>query len=338
MSDSSFTKHIRILLAAHGEGETSGFADNFRISWHTLSHAAEVMRLPAPLRLLICTFGALRKRLGGGSGSPHNANTRAQAAALETRLNKNAGDYYRVEPVFASAPPYLDDSIGLPEGVERQLILNMIPTDSRLSCGLGCHALAATPGCARERTHIVARFWESPELVDVHCDHVVEHFPLLESDQETCLVLVLHGTIVRDERGQAPAFHTGETEKSAYGDALKSALLAMTDRPWQRVEIAYLNHGVGGEWSSPTLPNLLTRLGGEGVQRAVVYACEHLVDGGETLGLPKLLEASPIPETHCLPCLNASAPFIEFLADRICSMASDPVPDLRCDPCPLRGR
>jgi ferrochelatase len=339
----------RVLLAAHGEAETTGFLDNFRISWHTLAHASEVMRLPAPLRVLICTFGGLRKRFGGGSGSPHNAHTRAQAAALEARLNADgAGSHhdpdddadryhYRVEPVFASAPPYLDDAVGLPEGVGRQLIVNMIPTDSRLSCGLGCHALLGESGAARERTRVIARFWESPELISVHCDHVAEHFPTIGSEGDCCLVLVLHGTVVRDEKGRPPSYHSGESEKTIYGEALKSALMARPDRPWQRVELAYLNHGVGGEWSSPTLPDLLTRLGEEGVGTAVAYACEHLVDGGETLGLKDVLAAGPVPETHSLPCLNANPALIEFLARRIESASTASPTDLRCDPCPLRN-
>ena len=344
----------RVLLAAHGEAETAGFRDNFRISWHTLAHASEVMRLPAPLRVLICTFGGLRKRFGGGSGSPHNAHTRAQAAALEARLNAGGagsnhdrdgdgdgdGDRcrYRVEPVFASAPPYLDDAVCLPEGVDRQLIVNMIPTDSRLSCGLGCHALLAEPSCARERTRVIARFWESPELIGVHCDHVAEHFPTLESEGDCCLVLVLHGTVVRDEKGRPPAYHSGEAEKTIYGEALKSALMARPDRPWQRVELAYLNHGVGGEWSSPALPDLLTRLGEEGIGTAVAYACEHLVDGGETLGLKDVLAAGPVPESHSLPCLNANPALIEFLAGRIEAASTASPCDLRCDPCPLRAK
>jgi len=329
----------RVLLAAHGEAETAGFLDNFRISWHTLAHASEVMRLPAPLRLLICTFGGLRKRFGGGAGSPHNAHTRAQAAALEARLNAAAADdcHYRVEPVFASAPPYLDASVGVPEGVDRQLIVNMIPTDSRLSCGLGCHALLDAPGCARARTRVIARFWESPELIAVHRDHVIEHVPTVASGEDCCLVLVLHGTVVRDEKGQAPGFHTGEAEKTTYGEALRDTLMALPDRPWQRVELAYLNHGVGGEWSSPTLPDLLTRLGEEGVGTVIAYACEHLVDGGETLGLKDVLAAGPVPETHSLPCLNANPALIEFLAGRIEAGSTASPTDLRCDPCPLRN-
>jgi len=337
VEDARTSQPTRVLLAAHGEAETIGFLDNFRVSWHTLSHAAEVMRLPAPLRLLICTFGALRKRFSGRSGSPHNENTRQQAVALEARLNHGAEERYSVEPVFASAPPYLDDSLALPDGVDQQVIVNMIPTDSRLSCGLGCHALLAVSGGPRDRTRVIARLWESPELIEVHAAHVAEHFPSVRSEGQVCLVLVLHGTVVRDEQGQPPAYHSGEVEKTAYGEALRSELMAVSQRPWQRVELAYLNHGVGGQWSSPTLPELLERLAEEGVDCAVAYTCEHLVDGGETIQLPAVMAAGPVPETHCLPCLNTAPDFIDLLASRVHAVATAQPTALCCDPCPIRA-
>ena len=326
---------VRVLLAAHGEAETAGIVENFRISWHTLAHAAEVMRLPVLLRLLICSFAAIRKRLSGRSGSPHNDYSRGQAEALEGRLNEGSGARYRVEAVFASAPPYLETAVAMDNGVDRQVIVNMIPTDSRLSCGLGCHALLAA---SEDRdSAVIARFWDSEELVAVHRDHIIRHYPPELVGQDQCLVLVLHGTVIRDEHGAVPDFHTGEAEKSAYAAALRDALLAVPDRSWQRIEIAYLNHGVGGEWSSPTLEALLEVLASEGVEATVVYPCEHLVDGGETQELPSVLEASGLAKTHCLPCLNVSPGLIDLLAARVRQVESAQQSRYLCDACPLRN-
>lgn len=326
---------VRVLLAAHGEAESAGFLDNFQVSRHTLAHAAEVMQLPAPLRLLICSVAGLRKRLKGGPGSPHNGNTRDQAAALQRVLDRDADADYRVDVVFASSPPYLDDALACPEGVDRQVVVSMIPTDSRLSCGLVCHALRRDFAEEERRTAVVARMWDDADLIDVHRDHVVGHFPVERSSAPCCLVLVLHGTVVRDKQGRPPAFHAGVEEKDVYGEALKAALMAVPDRPWQRVELAFLNHGVGGEWSSPTLEALMKQLADEGVQRVVAYPCEHLVDGGETTGLPKVLEATDVPQTHCLPCLNSGDAFIEYLAGRVRAAESDG--SVRnCAPCPSR--
>lgn len=331
-------QRIRVVLAAHGEAESAGLAENFHVGRRTLAHAAEVMRLPAPLRLMICAVGAVRKRLTGGSGSPHNANTRMQAAALQKQLSDDPDVGYHVEVAFASALPCLDNVLGMPGDVDRQLLMSMIPTDSRLSCGLICHPLLSTAPVTRERTTVMARLWDTPELIAIHCAHIAEHFPQRAADESCCLVLVLHGTVVRDERGNTPGYHTGANEKTAYAEALRTALLAMPGRPWQRIEIAYLNHGVGGQWSSPTLPELLSQLGAEGVHSVVAYACEHLVDGSETVQLPELLAAGAVPETHRLPCLNASPLFIDFVAARVRAAVAAPRTALCCDPCPLLPR
>jgi ferrochelatase len=328
-------QRIRVILAAHGEAETAGVAENFKVSWRTLGHAAEVMKLAAPLRLAICSAAAVRKRLAGASGSAHNANTRDQARALQQALQDDPQAQYLVQPAFASAPPYLEETVDLPTEVDQQIVLNMIPTDSRLSCGLMCHELIEAPPSVRERTTVLSRLWDDRELISIHCAHIAAHYPQITSAGPSCLALVLHGTLVRNRQGQKPAFHTGEQEKTVYGDALRSALLAMPERPWQQVEIAYLNHGVGGQWSSPTLPELLSRLDSEGSQSVVAYACEHLVDGSETLQLPKLLDAGGVSETYSLPCLNDSSAFIEFLAARVRAATAADKTTLCCDPCPL---
>ena len=333
---------VRILLAAHGEAETAGLVENFRASWRTLAHASEVMHLPAPVRFLICSLAAVRKRLKGRAGSAHNENTRRQAAALQALLNQADSNLtsemqFEVEPAYASSVPVLDDQLALPDGVARQFVISMIPTDSRLSCGLICHPLQIERAATREQTTVLARLWDVPELIEVHCQHVVEQYPVFTAVQDSCLVLLLHGTLVCDKHGKTPAFHTGAEEKTAYGKRLRDALMALPDRRWSRIEIAYLNHGVGGEWSSPALPEVLDRLAAEGVDQVTVYACEHLVDGGETAGLAGELEASPIAQLELLPCLNEFPPFIDYLARRVRYAMDDAVSNQCCDPCPLRA-
>jgi len=327
---------IRVLLAAHGEAESPGFKENFDVSRRTLAHAAEVMHLPTPLRLAICTLGGLRKRVKGGDGSPHNANTRQQVAALQSALDQQGGEDYRVEAAFASSPPYLENVIDLPAGMDRQLFISMIPTDSRLSCGLVCHALDSSADSTCTRSTVLARMWEDPALTAIHRDHVRSHFPAVSNASPCCLVLVLHGTVVRDRNGGPPGFHAGVEEKAVYGEALRDALMDVEDRPWDRVELAYLNHGVGGQWSSPTLDERMKQLADEGVRSVVAYPCEHLVDGGETTGLPGVLAATGVPETHCLPCLNSASPFIDYLAARIRAAEAAGIAGC-CTPCPLRA-
>ncbi|HMA98371.1 MAG TPA: ferrochelatase, partial [Wenzhouxiangella sp.] len=127
-----------------------------------------------------------------------------------------------------------------------------------------------------------------------------------------------------------------EEEKKMYGDALRAALMAWPQRTWQRVEIAYLNHGVGGQWSGPTLPELLTDLNSQGIEHVVAYAAEHLVDGSETVQLPDILATESGGASQCLPCLNSAPAFIDFLAQRVRAVVAEETMTLCCDRCPLR--
>jgi ferrochelatase len=55
---------MAVVLAAHGEAETSGFFENYQVSLHTLQRASEVIPVPAPLRHFISSSSSLRKKIG----------------------------------------------------------------------------------------------------------------------------------------------------------------------------------------------------------------------------------------------------------------------------------
>jgi len=332
---------LDIVLAAHGEAETAGFFENFRVGHRTLAHSAEVMRLPAPLRWMICTLGAVRKRFRRASGSPHNAWTRAQAAALARKLETALGESVTVRAAFASAEPSVEALIGRPCAAERRVFVSMMPSDSRLACGLICHALARS-GVRSAQVQVLARLWDDPEFMALNAAHVraaCAAWPAgAESERsKTALVLALHGTLVRDLRGRPPGFHAGLVEKSLFAAALQAALEADSDSPWSVVVSAYLNHAVGGHWTQPTVAAVLDDLSRQGFGRVWVFPCDYLVEGIEITGsLAATLAAAPVADTRLLPCLNDSPDFIDYLAARIQRALEHPADRWRCDPCPLR--
>lgn len=328
---------VEVILVAHGEAESAGFFENFRVGQRTLAHSAEVMHLPSPLRWLICTLGALRKRFGRAVGSPHNAWTRAQAAALAAELGQLLEDPPPVRAAFASCPPLVKALIARAPGARRRVYVSMSPSDSRLSCGLICHALRKS-GPADGQDQVLARLWEDPAFVALNAAHVragcVAESP--SRAEKTALVLTFHGTLVRDRNGRAPEFHTGLAEKRHFAAELRSALLAETDAPWGEVVPAYLNHDVAGSWTQPTVARVLDDLAQRGFERVWAFACDYVVDSSEVIGsLAKTLAASPVADARLLPCLNASPGFIAYLAGRV-RQALDHRPRSRtCDACPL---
>ena len=343
MNEDQSARRFLVILAAHGEAESAGFSEQFAVSWRTLVHAAEVMPLPAPLRAAICALGALRKRLMRTAGSRHNAITRRQASALEAALDGDPATRYEVLPAFASAEPGVDTVLAAAPHDATVLLMSMIPTDSRLACGLFCRAAAVLhPRTQTVKPH--ARLWESADLVGVHRRHIAgwlqENEGALPAEERSALVIVLHGTLLADKSGRPPAFHNGMREKTHYGDALRKSLTELPDlhdSPWQRVEIAYLNHAVGGHWSQPTLEDCLARLAQEGMRCVYAYPAEHLVESAETARMAKTLDASPLARGFCLPSLNDSPRFIDFLADRVRAAAAEDGA-WACDYCSLTAR
>lgn len=323
---------VRVILAAHGEAASRSWWEHFRVGQRTLGHAAEVIRLPLPLRLLICALGATRKCLSRHGRSPHNALSRQQASALAAEL----GPGFEVEAAFLASPPLLPRVLAQPGESNRQLVCSMMPTDSRLACGQLCRAIGALPADAPPAA-VLARLWDDPAFIEVNLEHVLAQAPpAADLAQPAALVLALHGTLLRDRRGVAPGFHTGQWEKERFAVALREALLGAAELPWQRVEIAYLNHGVGGDWSEPSVEHLLQVLGREGVACAHVFPCDYLVEGGETAdGLAATLAAAPLSRCERLPCLNAAPVFIRFLAQRIRRVMRGDAAHTRCDHCPL---
>jgi ferrochelatase len=354
---------IEVILAAHGEAESSGFVENFRVGHRTLAHAAEVMRLPAPLRAVICLLAAFRKWRAGAPGSVHNARSRAQAEALAAKLEAALGERVEVRVAFASADPSVEGVLAHPPLAGRRVVISMIPSDSRLSCGVVCHALARRGG--RGETLMLARLWDDPAFIAVNAEHVRAHIRAHGTTQisgtlsepvgapasgqvhrpasglspavagRTAILLALHGTLVRDAQGREPGFHAGLAEKIRFAQALKAALESRDGDPWRDVVPAYLNHGVGGTWTEPTVRQALAALSARGVERVWVFPCDYLVDGAEITGdLASAMAGGGAPgaptatgsirETRLIPPLNASAPFIDFLADRVVRALAEP--------------
>lgn len=336
-------RRVLVVLAAHGEAENAGLRENYAVGWQTLEHASHVITLPAPLRTVICAAGALRKWLSGKAGSRHNEVTRAQAGALEQALAGDQATRYQVVAAFSAKEPGVATVLA-GETADEVLICSMIPTDSRLSCGLFCRAAAAQP--AGKASRPLARLWDDPDLIAVHQAHITDWLANNEEaaqsgarpHESSALIITLHGTLLADKHGKAPDFHTGNREKTRYGEALQVAFTALAGRPWQRVEIAYLNHAVGGHWSQPTLEDCLARLSDEGVTRVYAYPAEHLVDSVETARLADIMAGSTLKQTFCLPCLNTSPLLIDFLAGRVRAAVrqdGSKVNGQACDHCPL---
>lgn len=319
-------QRIAVLLAAHGEAETAGFVDNFSMIRHTLSHAGEVMRLPLALQFMISLVGGVKNSVQfrrTGFRSPQNAITRKQAEMLAEKLNRQRnGVRFDVRPSFFVTPPFVEEVFGETRDYDLQLLVPMSPVDNRLMSGsLQLLAGRSTPLPGRPCAQVISGFWKDAGLHRVYLDHLFLHGA---AEPGSTLVLAFHGTLELDAKGRIPGFHTGAKEMADMAAALRQAVLEDPRNTYGRVEVAYLNHDVGGTWSSPSLQELLGALCRDGVGSVELFNCGYFSDGTETvINAREHVEASCLDHAGFIPCVNDSEAFAEYLADKIGDVVSN---------------
>lgn len=318
---------VAVILAAHGEAETTRFTDNFSMTRHTLAHAAEEMPIPAALRLLISLLSGLRNSREfrkTGYEPPHNDITRRQARAVAEMLDRHAdaaGLAFELFPAFSATPPFLEEVLEKTRPFDARVMLSLSPVENRFTCGALCrHLQDGFSGDELAAARVVSRFWQDGALCDIYRDHLFGRFSGVNAPELTnpTLILAFHGTLVKDAKGRPPSFHTGHEETQAFASMLKRSFEADARNMFREVEIAYLNHDVGGEWSRPGLAKLLDGLKKRGVTDAAFFAAGYFADGNETLVRAKsILEESGLERTVAIPCINDSPAFCGFLTERI---------------------
>ena len=325
-------KKVAVVLASHGEAETPGFIENYRVSLHTLSHASTVMRIPVPLRHLISLSSSLKKRFRkapGATGSPQNLITRAQALLLQRHLDLHPASSciaFDVRAAHSAAIPYVEQVLAETACHDGRIVVPMAPVENALSCGLICAHLAASQTAGElYRTRVVGRLWTDDGLIRAYLGHLlaVDRKLPVRLSPRNLLLLTFHGTLVRDASGRDPDFRTGRDETAAFVMRLKAAIEADDRNPWGMVMTAYLNHDVGGEWTRPSFEEACQAIVAGGYERVWIFAAGYFSDGNETIHrAAQLSAASQGLRVEAIPCLNDSPGFVEYLAGRVAGAAA----------------
>lgn len=324
-------KKIAVILAAHGEAESSGFLENYRVSRRTLRHAASVMEMPSFLQIGISMMSSLKKQFKPAvfAGSPHNRIAREQAARLQAYLDTlpgASGYVFDVHAAYAASDPAVEEIIEATQGCDGQIILSMSPFDNELTCGQICGYLAAR---GREdelgRIKVVSRFWCDPALHELCADHVSGESAAhgLSRSGDNVLLLLYHGTLVTTSSGEVPGFRTGLHEANFLADSLAKLIGSDGRHPYGRVMTAFLNHDVGGRWTSPSFEDVAQLLRDSGAGNVALFAAGYFADGNETVGreseLRTVLKDSSI---RTISCLNDSEAFIRYLGNKVAAAVS----------------
>jgi ferrochelatase len=301
-----------------------------------------VIDLPAPARWLlvngvIAPFRAPRTAHAYQSiWTPAGSPLRVHSAALAAALTKVLGDDFRVEVGMRYGTPSLAEALErlAAAGAARIVVATQSPHHAESSRGT---ALAAVTRWAAARSDapklvVLPPFFAAPGFVAAVA---AAARPLLDERQPEHVLMSYHSLperhlrkadpsrehcVVRAECCRAPG-----AEDFCYRAqclATSRAVAAALGVAPERVSTSFQSRLGRARGIGPSTDDLLISLAGRGVRRLVVLSPSFVADCLETLeelgirGRARWLELHGESFT-LVPCVNASAPYVEFVADQV---------------------
>jgi ferrochelatase len=258
-------------------------------------------------------------RIGGGS--PQLPITRAQAAALEDRLNGGGGEAraFRVFVAMRYSMPSSDDALRAiaAAGIRRIVTLTLFPHYSKATTGSSTREFMRALAKPEWRplnfevTH-VERYADDPRYLDAMADSVTRAWRRIPSalQADTVLLFSAHGLPQRFIDGGDPYVRDIEMTRAGILDRLLFA---------PRQVLAYQSRTGPVKWIGPGTDETLRELGREGVKNVLVVPLSFVSDHIETLYEVDLLFAETARKAGITgywrsEALNTSPGFIAALA------------------------
>jgi len=298
-----------LVLLTYGEPPAARFGPQFTYSWRILFGLTRIIApIPPPVVPMIA-FQRARLRVAmwraEGYSSPIEAEPLAQAEGVAAALARlDPGTAWQAHVAYEFRKPLLEACIAaLPRG-EPVRVLPMYLADSAFT-----HALARFK-LARQANVQVVPALDADTLAELSAAHVEAELAArgFAGGPDTALLLAAHGTLVDPPKPIA----TGRLETTAVAEGI-ARLLAPR---FGRVLWGWLNHTMGGEWTSPAADAAFRMLLADGYKRIVYFPYGFLADNAESQLEGKII-LKTAPEgvtTFHLPCLNASPALAEALA------------------------
>jgi ferrochelatase len=256
-----------------------------------------------------------------GGGSPQLAITRAQADALETRLNQRAEQpYVRALVAMRYTRPSIQDALREFEasGIRRIVTVSLYPHWCRATTGSWLaefeRVLAAHDGPGFEITH-VDRYADHPLYLDAMADTVrraLERFsPRLR--QRVTILFSAHGLPQKFVDAGDPYVHEIEATRRGVLERLRAPNPQF---------LGYQSRTGPVHWIGPYTDELIEALGDAGVRQLLVVPLSFVSDHIETLYEVDLLfrhvaVRAGIEEYRRPEALNLHPVFIEALAQMV---------------------
>jgi protoheme ferro-lyase len=327
-------ERVLILVLTYGEPPEARFGPQFRYSLSILRRLTrKVAPIPRPILPLIAVLrGRTRVKTWRAENfsSPLERITEEQVASLAAVLRRrDPSREYDVRVVYEFRPPLLPEVFdGLAaDPPDRLLLMPMYLPDSDFTTGISQDDVSAwerrrgqplTPA-----PELVGEFSEDEAVVDLMVRSIEEQLAKAGISGDDCrgmgLLLGAHGTLIEAPEGM----NTGLESTQHFLDRLSERLAPR----FAHTSVGWLNHTLGGEWTSPDLATAAAEMVARGLRRVVHYPFGFLADNAETqLEGRVILRGFDALEPLHMQCLNAWPPFVEHLAERVMRKLAESAP------------
>ncbi|HPA47398.1 MAG TPA: ferrochelatase, partial [bacterium] len=315
------------ILVTYGEPEKNSVPIHYDYSKRILKRITQkVAPIPDYAIPVIAAWRAVSRYLSWrkyGYRSPLNEITMRQGESLESHLKEKCPSVqWNVHVALQFMPMFLPEILyGILEAVpDRVLVIPMYVPRSDFTSGL-CdedfeifrEKYGNLPDSVKRLDPIEQRDKLADVMVEFVKHEMVNRGLNSASAKGRALILGAHGTVISPPPGIRD---TGFADTDALGKVLLDQLHPYFDS----CSIGWLNHRVGGEWTSPSLEAAVLEMRGNGIEEFVYFPFGFLADNEETLLSGRQVFADlNIENVIHLPCLNDDTAFIELLAEAVLS-------------------
>lgn len=316
-------KPRHVVLVTYGEPPRADFFAQLKYSWRILLGLTRSVA-PIPMAVLpIIALARARFRVKLWSDekyeSPLEPITEAQARGLCAALARKAPAVeWRVHVAYEFRDPLLVDQL---ERIPRDEAVDVIPmyvAESAFTHEISRRTLAEwlrRGGKNRPAPARVLPGLDEESFADIAAGHVLSEIRRRDiGGSDWAMVIAAHGTLLAPPkpidtgRGATECVAAGVAERCSGG--------------FGKIQIGWLNHVYGGEWTKPPADEALHMVAEAGYRKVVYFPFGFSADNAESQleGRIALRTQPQLTAVH-LPCVNDAPAFLDALADHVLDAA-----------------
>ena len=325
-------KRYAVVVTTYGEVEKVTVRDLWPSSRKILKVVTrQIVKIPTAMIYFIADYRSTKHyinwKLNRYRSSLLTIN-RAQKTSLARSLAESGSDFFskaevNVFDAYYFVPPYLDDMLQqLQQEYDGVVVVPMIPVESAFSCGVACQMVIDLYGDSMfSHVRVMSILWKEDRLHGIYIEYLFGQISTqvrLHQKGKIGLVLVIHGTLVKNRAGKPPKLFTGLDETIAFFEVMKCKIMADPENIFTDVRQGCINHSNGGEWTADTIERALEEFKREGYEGVVMFPYGFFADNSETeYDAWKKLAATEFAVSQYVRCINDFPPFAHWLAGRV---------------------